>query len=273
MCRRLTTGLALLGLLMVVSPAPAQPAQAVRLQPRVYLGVTVDTAKEEHGGAVIREVTQDSPAMKAGLKAGDVVVKVGDRDVKAPEDLISAVAQHKSGDKLNFHIKREGHDQDVSVTLAERPAGGERSGGFLGVVTHPMTPGDKSRLGVSADQGLVIAEVMPDSPATKADLRRGDVITAVGGQAVADPGELRQMVQQTGAGKDVKLSVLRGHEKKEVQARLEEPPVDGITSPLLPPFGRPFTSRFQDPAEKIAELERRLTDLERRVRELEQKRR
>jgi S1-C subfamily serine protease len=271
MYKRLSTGLALLVLVVMASPVPAQIADALRRRPRVYLGVTVDAA-QDRAGALVREVTPDSPAAKAGLKSGDIVLKAGDREVKDTDDLIHEVARHKPGDQLTFHIKREGQERDVSVTLAERPAGSERTGAFLGVVTHPLTAADKSRLNVTADQGLVVTDVMPDSPAAKAGLRRGDVITTAGGKAVTDPGELRQAIQQTGAGKDLALNVLRGQEKKEVQARLEEPPVDGITSPLLPPFGRPFTSRFGDPTDKIAELERRLSDLERRVRELEQKR-
>lgn len=271
MCKRFSTGLALLVLVVMASPVPAQISDALRRRPRVYLGVTVD-AVQDRAGALVREVTPDSPAAKAGLKSGDVVLKVGDRDVKDPDDLIHEVARHKPGDRLTFHVMRDGKEQDVSVTLAERPAGSERTGAFLGVVTRPLTAADKSRLNVTADQGLVVTDVMPDSPAAKAGLRRGDVITAVGGKTVADPVELRHMVQQIGAGKDITLTVLHGQDKKEVQARLEEPPVDGIATPLLPPFGRPFTSRFGDPTDKIAELERRLSDLERRVRELEQKR-
>jgi hypothetical protein len=77
------------------------------------------------------------------------------------------------------------------------------------------------------------------------------------------------VIHQAGPGKDIKLTVLRGQEKMDVQARLEESPVEGIT---LPPGGRPFTSRFLDPGDRIGELERRLNDLERRVRELEQRR-
>jgi serine protease Do len=272
MYRRMTAVLALLGLVLLVTPASAQFDDANRRPPRVYLGMTVDPVQDaERGGALVNEVTPDSPAAKAGLATGDVVLKAGDRDVKDPDDLIAEVARHKAGDKLRLRIRHEGQERDVSVTLGERPAGGERSGGFLGVVTRPLTLGDKSRLGVTVDQGLLVADVMPDSPAAKAGLRRDDVITAVGGKAVRDPGELRQMIQEAGAGRDITLTLLRGQEKKDVQARLEEPPVSGLT-PFAPPVGRPFTSRFQDPTDKIAELERRLNDLDRRVRELEQKR-
>jgi serine protease Do len=277
MHRRLVTNLALLGLTLIVPPTLARLSDVGQRPPRAFLGVTVEAAREgERGGAVVREVTPDSPAAQAGLKAGDAIVKVGDKDVRDPDDLVAAVARHKPGEKLNFHVVREGQERDLSVTLGERPARGEgqsreRAGGFLGVLSRPLTPEAKERLGVAADQGAVVAEVMPGSPAAKAGLRPGDVITAVGGQPVTDPDGLRQAVQQAGAGRESAMTVLRGQEKMEVQARLEEPPVDGIALPPLRPGGRPFTARFFD-ADKVGELERRVNELERRVQELERKR-
>jgi membrane-associated protease RseP (regulator of RpoE activity) len=165
----------------------------------------------------------------------------------------------------------------MSVALGERPAarrvgtdgGREHAGGFLGVISRPLTADDRDRLGVTADKGVVVAGVMPDSPAEKAGLKRGDVIAAIDGKPIADPAELRHAIHQTGAGKEVALTVLRGKEKSEIRTKLEESPVDGLT--MAPFAGGPFTSRFLD-ADKLGALERRVTELEKRVRELEQKR-
>jgi S1-C subfamily serine protease len=88
MSRRLVTGLALLGLALTAPPALGQPPDAPQRRPRAFLGVTVEAAREgPSGGAVVRAVTPDSPAAQAGLKAGDVLVRVGDRAVKDPDDL------------------------------------------------------------------------------------------------------------------------------------------------------------------------------------------
>jgi S1-C subfamily serine protease len=276
MYRQVLAGLALLGLGLVASSPLAQSPAATKRQPRAFLGVAVEPARDGgHPGVVVRDVTPDSPAAKAELKSGDVIVKVGDRDVKDPDDLIAAVAQHKPGDKLTFHVMRQGQASDVPVTLGERPAARagdedqarERTGSFLGVLTRPLTPADKERHGLTAEQGAVVIEVLPGSPAEHAGLRRGDVITAANGKPVSDPVELRRTIERVGPGKDLALSLVRGQEKKEVRARLEESPVDGIAAPL----GRAVTSRFLDTG-KVSELERRVTELERRVRELEQKR-
>jgi serine protease Do len=279
-------GLTLLALALAVAPALAQPADATKGQSRAYLGLSVEPVREGERGVAVRGVTPDSPAARAGIMPGDVVVKVGDRDVSSPEDLIAAVARHQPGETLTFRVVRQGQETDLSVALGERPAarppGGEglgrpRAGGFLGVVAVPLTPAARQRLGVTADRGVAASDVMPDSPAARAGLRRGDVITTVDGQAVADPAALRQAIHQAGPNKEITLAVVRGTEMMEVRARLDELPVDGITLPLVPfqpPAGlgaRPPMSGFPS-ADKVGELERRVNELERRVRELEQKR-
>lgn len=285
--RHRTLSLACLGLL-VLGLASAQEAATPAQQPakRAYLGVMVEPAKEADRGVIIRDVTTNSPAAKAGLKAGDRVTKVGDRAIKDIEDFMGAVLRHKPGDKMAFQVEREGKEQSVSVTLGEppvaRPAGGEeradRSSGFLGVQTARNTPETRERFNVTAEQGAIVTDVLPDSPAAKAGLKRGDVITKVGTKAVTGPEELREAVRQLGAGKEATLTVQRGQETTEVKARLEEAPVDGIGFPPLglPPGaglgGRPIMPPIFEAGERVRELERRLSELEKRVRELEQKR-
>jgi S1-C subfamily serine protease len=289
MNRALVAGLALAGLALTLAPlraqAPPQPARA----PRVFLGVMAEAtpAGATESGMLVRGVTPDSPADKAGLKPGDVIVKVGDKSVKEPEDLVAAMADRKPGDKVTFRVRRNNKDQDISVTLGERPTrrpggpGGqprERAGGFLGVQTQPLTAEARQRLGVTADHGVVVTDVLANSPADRAGLKTGDVITGAAGHDVTDAAGLREAISTAGAAKELTLNVLRGKEKKEVKARLEEPPVDGLTFPM-PPFPRPGGPGVRpggpslfEAAEKVQELERRVADLEKRVRDLEQKR-
>jgi S1-C subfamily serine protease len=70
---------------------------------------------------VIEGVMPDSPAEKAGLKAGDTIVSVNKVAPKDRDDLVKTVGQHKPGDKLTVVIKRDGKEQTFVVTLAERP--------------------------------------------------------------------------------------------------------------------------------------------------------
>ncbi len=279
MKRHLVVGAAVFGLLALVCAVQAQnPAPLRQGSPRVFLGITVEppAGAQPQAGVVVHEVTPDSPAAQAGLKPGDVITNVGDQDVRDFEALLALLAKHKAGDKLAFHVRRGGQDQQVTVTLAARQDRVSRYGrgegqrekapGFLGVQTQPPQDAEAKN-----QAGAVVADVMPNTPAAKAGLERGDVITSVDGKAIAGPDELRSAIQQAGAGKEVRVTVQRGQQKRDLTVRLEEAPVDGLEFPFpgrVAP-GRGFPGIFD--AGKIQELERKVQELEKRVRELERK--
>ncbi len=266
--------LALAGLLaggktaLVRAQAPEQP-------PRVYLGILAEppSAGADSSGVVVRAVSPNSPAEKAGLKRGDVITGVGDREVKDFEGLVNVLARHKPGEKLTFKVRREGKEQELGVTLAERPSEGGgparliRPTAFLGVETRDLTPEDRDRLKVKADSGAVVVEVIPNTPADRAGLKRDDVITRVNDHAVSGPRELRRAVREAGPGKSLTLQVARGGETKELKARLEEGPADLFEPPFQPPFQPPLL----EGAGRVQRLEQRVNELEKRLRDLEKK--
>jgi hypothetical protein len=87
-----------------------------------YLGLT---GEEAEGGVKISNVVEDGPAAKAGLKEGDLVVGVGDKNIKTYEQLQEEIRTHKTGDKLDLKLKIGDKSKNVEVTLAERPRGGQ----------------------------------------------------------------------------------------------------------------------------------------------------
>jgi S1-C subfamily serine protease len=271
-------------LLLAAVPAWAQaPAPPAQQTARPSLGVMVEPSGPADRGVTVRAVTNDSPADKAGLKPGDTIVRVGDQAVRDPEGLVAVLARHKVGDQVELRVLRDGAEKAMTVTLGERtvarapdapPARATRAG-FLGVQSQPLTPQERDRLGVAADAGVVVTDVMADSPADKAGLKRGDVIVRVAGQDVADPSGLRAAVQRAGAGQEIELTLARGKDKKDVTARLEEAPVDGVIVPPVP-FPTPGGARAVVPGileavEKVRELERKVEALEKRLRDLEKK--
>jgi len=270
---RLMTALALAAALLIVVPVRAQERA-----PGGSVGVAVEPTRPDapYPGVVVRQVTPGSPADKAGMKEGDVITRVDKKDVKDFEDLTNTLAQHKPGDKLDFQVRRDGKENTLSVTLGRRqprPRLGEefpgaRPSAFLGVQAMPLSREARERLDVKADRGVVVTDVVPDTPAAKAGLRRGDVITSVNGRDVADPNQLRQVVQDAGAGKTVTIKAERGKESKEFKAELEETPGGiGFSPRNFPPLqGNPFGSD-----DRIRRMERQIQELEKRVRELEQK--
>jgi len=97
---------------------------------RGYMGIHLDSLNEQMGeyfgvsdgeGALVTEVIEDSPAAEAGMKAGDVIVKLGDQDIDSPDALYKAVADTEPGQQLAVKVVRKGQDKSVDITLGEMP--------------------------------------------------------------------------------------------------------------------------------------------------------
>ena len=257
----------------------AQPGDQPEAQ-RGYLGLLVGPAQEGETGIVVREVTPDGPAAKAGLKKGDRVVKLGSEDVRDFEKFLRVIAAKRPGDKFTLGVLRDGKEQSLAVTLGERPGReaptfpdlpGLRRPAFLGVQTQALTAELKERLKVKTDTGAVVTEVVPNSPAAKAGLKRDDVITAVADRPVRSPGELRDAVQKAGAGKEVPIQVVRGKEELSLKATLREGAFGLFLTPGEDRFPTVDVESMFDQGRRIGELERRVEELEKRLREQDKK--
>jgi putative serine protease PepD len=88
-----------------------------------FLGVSTGDPTSGRGGALIQAVTAGSPAAKAGLQEGDLVVAVDGQTVTGSDDLVSRIRDHKPGDRVTLKVVRDGKEQTVTATLADRPAG------------------------------------------------------------------------------------------------------------------------------------------------------
>ncbi len=237
MKNRLLHRLALVALLPGLGLGLALPVGAAEPRPtaRAFLGALVGpTAKDAaRAGALVREVTPDGPAAKAGLANGDVVFKADDKEVRDPQTLVGLIQGHKPGDKVKLQVLRDGKEQMLEVTLGERKLAqvppvpklpSAARGVYLGVQTQELTPELKDRLKVGVDKGVVVVDVLPHSPAAKAGLKTDDVITGVDGQKVTKPEELRAAIQKMSAGKETTVKVMRGKESKEIKVQLAEMP-------------------------------------------------
>jgi S1-C subfamily serine protease len=267
-------GLAAVGLVPALMLTASPMTRADNPAAKPYLGIAAGPM-DKQAGAVVREITPKSPAAHAGLKTGDIIVKVGDKDVKNPEMLVGFIAEHKPGDKLALSVMRDGKEQKMDVTLAERPQERARPSiklerhAFLGVWGQPLNEEMKKSLGVSADKGVVVMQVTPDSAAAKAGLAKDDVITALDSQAVTTPEELRAAVQKAGTGKEVTVKFQRGKDAKEVKVKLEEMAFGFGRLPSLAPgllndkaFNLPPNFEREDVQKLLDELHKRFKELD-----------
>ena len=198
---------------------------------RGYLGlypqdVTPEIAKQFNlsgpGGALVSEVSPDSPASKAGLKRGDVILKVNGETVNSANDLRLRISQTPPGTPVKLQVSRDGKLQDVSVDLGEFPEkeanatpGQSNGGGLQGVNVQDLTPDLAQQLNLPAGiHGVVVSDVDPASPAA-ADLERGDVIQEVNHKPISDVEQYRQALAAAG-DQPVLLLVNRGGVTKYV---------------------------------------------------------
>jgi Do/DeqQ family serine protease len=186
---------------------------------RGYLGlepedVTPSLAKQfglnQAGGALVAEVEPDDPAAKAGIKQGDVILKVNGQVVGSANDLRLQISQTAPGTDVKLEIWRNGAVQDVSVALGQvkdetasngnSGQGGQSStGGLKGVQVQALGSDLAQQMNLpSTIHGVVITSVDPDSAAAAANLERGFIIVEVNRKPVTSVQSYEQAIASSG---------------------------------------------------------------------------
>ena len=114
---------------------------------------------------------------------------------------------------------------------------GKVTRGFLGVTIQEVTPGLAKAFNLSSNDGALVGDVTPDSPAANAGLQKGDVIGAINGQNVPDYRDLRLRISQMAPGESVKLGIVRNGRKMDITAKLGELPERTETAAATPQPG------------------------------------
>jgi serine protease Do len=173
-------------------------------------------ATDNHG-AVISDVTPDSPAAKAGLERGDIIIALNKEPVEDARQLRLGVAAMAPGSEADVRVLRNGEPTDIPVTLGRFPGEeqkpletSERKTGSYGLSVTELTPEIARELDLAADAGgVVVTAVEPDSQAAEAGIRRGDVIQEVNRKALNDVSSFREAIQSA-EGDPLLLLVNRG---------------------------------------------------------------
>jgi len=179
--------------------------------------------------AVVQEVEHGSPALKAGLQAGDVVEALDGRPVTDCLDFETAILDRKIGDTVRLGTRRGDQAVEYHVVLAEapKPDGAALARSQFGLQLQPLNEELAKTMHLAVDQGLLVAEVDKDSPAAEAGIRSGDVIVQVDRYRVSDLDALGQLLDPVKAGNQVLFYVVRGRAVARAfltaQARSEKP--------------------------------------------------
>jgi serine protease Do len=193
---------------------------------RGHLGVMIqavdpDMAKQfglsQGGGALVGDVTPGSPAAKAGIERGDVILALNGQPVNGPDELSVRISETAPGTPVHLEIFRNGQSKDVTVTLNEltekdeQAATGESAKSALsGVQAENLSREDAQQLGLPANStGVVVTSVDPSSMAAAAGLERGDVIQEVNRKPVHNMTQFSEALASAG-DQAVLLLVNRG---------------------------------------------------------------
>ncbi|NDP39752.1 MAG: Do family serine endopeptidase [Rhodoferax sp.] len=173
-------------------------------------------------GALVSNVDKDGPADKAGLKSGDVILKVNGQPIIASSDLPALIGAAAPGDKVSLEIWRQGQREQFSARLGDASAKGEKLAkadeavgkGKLGLALRALQPQEKRAAGVN--QGLLVEDAA--GPAALAGVQAGDVLVAVNGTPIDSADQVRAIVAK--ASKSVALLIQRDGDKIFVPVRL-----------------------------------------------------
>jgi Do/DeqQ family serine protease len=181
---------------------------------RGYLGVQIrdmnsELAKETGlnvtQGVYIEGVTEEGAAKAAGLKKGDVILKVDDKAVSSVSQLQEAVTRHKPGEKVNIVIVRDGKEKDMKVALKGaagtpqlvRASSSETLRG-LGADLSAISATEAKQLGITG--GVKVEELYPGALSAQTEIKEGFVITKVNKKAVKTVEEVKAAIEDTDGG-------------------------------------------------------------------------
>ncbi len=180
----------------------------------VFLGVQGEDAE----GAKLTQITENSPASKAGLKANDVVKAVDKKEIKTYTELAEIIRGKKKDDKLTLTVLRDKETKDIVVTLEERPVDMENQ--IPEAFRNAMLLGAQ---GEDVEGGVKLERILPDGAADRAGLKEGDVIKSVDKKATTTFEQLAEALRGKPTGTKVTLQVLRDNAAQDVAYTVQQP--------------------------------------------------
>jgi len=212
----------------------------------------------EERGTLLGKIVPDSPAAKAGLKENDVVLELNGQRIEGTEQFRRMIHEIPAGRAANLAVWRDGRSQNIRVTVGKHESGNVRvfadgpksfafkmptlpempeMSGLDHLRTFAMASPGSPLLGIDAEnlkgdfgnffgapngQGVLVRGVFANSPASKAGLKVGDVITSLNGDSIRNASELREKLLSHHEEKNIQLGVLRNKSELKLSVELPE---------------------------------------------------
>ena len=193
-------------------------------------------------GVLVNDVEEESPAEKAGMKEGDIIIEYNGKPISSTGSLIRKVRASDAGDDVAVVVVRKGRELRLTVTVGETPRDSdvwyereeetvphhrmfiEEEHGWLGVHLQDLNDQLGEYFGVSHGEGALVTEVMENSPAETVGLKAGDVIVAYEGDDIDDVEELVEAVRESDVGEEVEITVVREKRSQTFRVTIGEAP-------------------------------------------------
>lgn len=201
---------------------------------RGYIGIYGEDVSPEmaemlgakgHKGVVVNNIVKDSPAEKAQLQTGDIIIKKDGKAIDNWDNFRNEVAKIPPGQKITLTVVRDGKEKDVEVELAAREPQTasadvqDESTKKLGITVQDLTPEIAKQFGYKDDKsGVIVADVAADSPLADAGIVAGTLIIEVNRQKVKDTDEFWELVKK--AGNSILLYVRQGEYSRYIAIKL-----------------------------------------------------
>jgi len=179
---------------------------------RGWLGVYIDNIDENVAkglglesakGVQVPRVQKDSPAEKAGIKEGDIILKVNDKVIENRDQLSNYIASMAPGTKVDVTIWRDGKEKVITVKLGERPSdeqlasgeGGSTMSKKLGLTVQNLTEDLAKRFGYEDEEGVLVSNVERGTPADREGIKEGDLIVSVNRKPVKNVSDFNKAIE------------------------------------------------------------------------------
>jgi C-terminal processing protease CtpA/Prc len=316
-----TVGLAILGAVSLSATALAAPGTAgsekvvkkVEVVPesgRPFLGINMQELDASilkgldpsvKKGVLVTQVVEGSPADKAGIKSGDIVLSFGRKEVGSPAELKDVVADSRVGDTVGVKLVRDGESRTVKVTIGEWPEEesaevvspeafhwfGDDGKGFLslglgrgrlGVQVTDLNEGLAPYFGVEAGGGVLVLDVIEGSAAEKMGVKPGDVITKIDGEKTGSAEELVSAVGGLETGEKFDLDLVRAKKDMTLQGEAPDRPADvyvkalrGKKDELSPKIEKFFVRDLPDATEsEMKALKKQMEEMQKELQKMRQ---
>jgi serine protease Do len=188
---------------------------------RGFLGINIDEIDENFqqaldlpssDGVLVQGVTAGSPAARAGIQRGDVILDVDEVRIRRTRDLIDYVSDQAPGTRLRLNVIRDGKPRVVTATAGERPSDSgpaaaspredtDATRSKIGISVQELTPAVRRNFRIGEDvEGVLIAHVRPVSPAGEAGLADGDILQEINRRPVRSVADVQRAVESARSG-------------------------------------------------------------------------